>query len=728
MKRGASAGNYSIITDNSSNWNTAYSWGDHSTQGYLTSDSDTTYTGDSGVLLQGTVFNANLVDYTVQSTAANSRTTTASRTYAVQVDSSDKLVVNVPWVDTNTDNDTTYTAGSGLELHGTAFQAAISGANLLATNTPSDNQLASYDAATGKFTWVSAGAGGENNEFSFKTISVAGQSDVVADTTTDTLTLAAGSNVTITTNAGTDTITIASTDTTYSTATSSALGLVKIEQSVAANTVSTTAGRTYGVQLNSDDQLVVNVPWTDTDTNTQLSTEQVEDIAGALVATGGTKTGITISYEDSTGDMDFTVDHDAADNFQANEHVDHTAVTLTAGDGLSGGGDISANRTFTVVGDSGVLVTDKVHANLVDYTVQTTAANSRTTTASRTYAIQVDSSDKLVVNVPWSDTDTTYSEATSSSEGLMSTAHHDKLDGIEASADVTDATNVTAAGALMDSEVTNLAQVKAFDSSDYAPAAGSSSVVTVGTVTAGTWQGTAIADGYIASAATWNAKQAALTFGIANTNAVKIDAADVADDEYARFTANGLESRTIGEIKTDLSLAKGDVGLGNVENTALSTWAGTTNITTIGTISNLIIANGGNIGSASDTDAIAIASGGDVTFSQTVTSNGYKMSSGGYTTITGTSHTLAEADDGKVLLFTNGSAITLTIPAGLTLGHSCTVIQQGAGQITFTPSSTTLRNRQGHTKTAGQYARVGLIHYQESSVSNFYNLGGDTAS
>ena len=46
-------------------------------------------------------------------------------------------------------------------------------------------------------------------------------------------------------------------------------------------------------------------------------------------------------------------------------------------------------------------------------------------------------------------------------------ADHTKLDGIEASADVTDATNVTAAGALMDSEVTNLAQVKAFDSADY---------------------------------------------------------------------------------------------------------------------------------------------------------------------------------------------------------------------------------------------------------------------
>ncbi len=46
-----------------------------------------------------------------------------------------------------------------------------------------------------------------------------------------------------------------------------------------------------------------------------------------------------------------------------------------------------------------------------------------------------------------------------------------KLDNIEALADVTDATNVTSAGALMDSEVTNLSQVKAFSSSDYATSA-----------------------------------------------------------------------------------------------------------------------------------------------------------------------------------------------------------------------------------------------------------------
>lgn len=79
-----------------------------------------------------------------------------------------------------------------------------------------------------------------------------------------------------------------------------------------------------------------------------------------------------------------------------------------------------------------------------------------------------------------------------------------------------------------------------------------SNLTSIGTITTGVWNASAIADSYISSASTWNAKQNALTFGISNTNAVKIDAADVADDDYARFTANGLEGRTLAEIKSDI--------------------------------------------------------------------------------------------------------------------------------------------------------------------------------
>lgn len=60
---------------------------------------------------------------------------------------------------------------------------------------------------------------------------------------------------------------------------------------------------------------------------------------------------------------------------------------------------------------------------------------------------------------------------TSTTNKFTTAAEISKLAGIEAAADVTDTTNVTAAGALMDSEVTNLAAVKAFDPTDYATAA-----------------------------------------------------------------------------------------------------------------------------------------------------------------------------------------------------------------------------------------------------------------
>ncbi len=54
----------------------------------------------TGLSLSGNTINAN-VDGT-QSVAANTSSSTSSRTYKVQVDSGDNLVVNVPWVDTNT--------------------------------------------------------------------------------------------------------------------------------------------------------------------------------------------------------------------------------------------------------------------------------------------------------------------------------------------------------------------------------------------------------------------------------------------------------------------------------------------------------------------------------------------------------------------------------------------------------------------------------------------------
>ena len=58
-----------------------------------------------------------------------------------------------------------------------------------------------------------------------------------------------------------------------------------------------------------------------------LTQEQVEDYAGALVATGGTKTGITVTYQDATNNMDFVV---------SDEFISDTVGTMVTGNTETG--------------------------------------------------------------------------------------------------------------------------------------------------------------------------------------------------------------------------------------------------------------------------------------------------------------------------------------------------------------------------------------------------------
>ena len=77
----------------------------------------------------------------------------------------------------------------------------------VSSTAPTTGQVLKYDGTQWAPGTDSAGAGASN---SFETIAISGQSSVVADSATDTLTLVAGNNVTLTTDASTDTITIAS--------------------------------------------------------------------------------------------------------------------------------------------------------------------------------------------------------------------------------------------------------------------------------------------------------------------------------------------------------------------------------------------------------------------------------------------------------------------------------------------------------------------------------------
>jgi hypothetical protein len=76
-------------------------------------------------------------------------------------------------------------------------------------------------------------------------------------------------------------------------------------------------------------------------------------------------------------------------------------------------------------------------------------------------------------------------------------------------------------------------------------------------------------------------------------------------------------------------------------------------------------------------------------------------------------YSITSADNGKVIQCTSASAITITIPTGLPTGFNCTVVQMGAGQITF---SGTYLNRTGFTKSASQYSVVSILHLGSNSI------------
>ena len=176
------------------------------------------------------------------------------------------------------------------------------------------------------------------------------------------------------------------TNTTYSEATSSAYGLVKVGY--------TTSGKNYAVQLSSG-KMYVNVPWTDN--NTTYS--QASSSALGLIKIGYTASGKNYPVQlDSSGKAYVNVPW--TDN-----NTTYNAATSSAYGLIKIG--YSANN--------------------------------------KNYPVQLDSNGKAYVNVPW----TTPGNATTGAAGLMSAADKTKLDGIATGAQVNPGVATSSANGLM---------------------------------------------------------------------------------------------------------------------------------------------------------------------------------------------------------------------------------------------------------------------------------------
>jgi hypothetical protein len=222
-------------------------------------------------------------------------------------------------------------------------------------------------------------------------------------------------------------------------------------------------------------------------------------------------------------------------------------------------------------------------------------------------------------------TDTTYSEATGLAEGLMSTAHHDKLDGIEtsATADQTNAEIRTAVEAATDSNVftdadhskLNAIEASATADQDKADIDGLA-ITTVGAIDSGSWTATDIAVAHGGTGAS-SAGDARTNLGVdaAGTDNSTSVTLVTSSHDYLSISTQAITLGTI-DISDDTNLAAG-TGI-TLTGDTLSVDAAQTQITSVGTLTSVVVADGGNIGSASDTDAISIASTGTVTFTKVI--------------------------------------------------------------------------------------------------------------
>ena len=212
-----------------------------------------------------------------------------------------------------------------LQFEGAAGSTASTELNLTTAQLSGSDKTVTLKNETGTIALTSDITGTNSNtntgdQLVFKSVA-SDSGTAVADSTTDTLTIAGGSNVT--TSVSGDTLTIASTD-----------------------------------------------------TNTQLSTEQVQDIVGAMFSSN-TETRISATYEDGDGTIDLVVDDMTANTNTQNAYS--TSVVSSSGIKLRLSGSGAAGNTTDDVKFAGSGATSVARTDASTITISSTDTNTVTT-------------------------------------------------------------------------------------------------------------------------------------------------------------------------------------------------------------------------------------------------------------------------------------------------------------------------------------------------------------
>ena len=343
----------------------------------------------------------------------------------------------------------------------------------------------------------------------FKTISVSGQSDVVADGTADTLTFAAGTGTTITTNAGTDTITISAgtntievdeftgngSTTAYTLSTAAVTEnnlLVYMDGVYQHHNTYAVSGTTLTFDTNVPNGSKVEAFHMRTISNTNLVQSAV---AGTLMDVSGATGDVTFNVdlseaaEAAIADGDYMLFLDGGATGTAKKEALGDIATLFAGTGLTASSSV-INMDAAQTGITSVLNTSLVLGRDADNQIKFGTDNQ--------IIFEVDGGDNVIFK--------TSGEIEASSLDISGDVD---IDGtLEADAITI---NGTAIGSI------------------YSPVAGHASIATVGTIGTGVWQGTAIASAYIAADAITGAKIADDAIDSEHYTDGSIDTAHLAD-------------------------------------------------------------------------------------------------------------------------------------------------------------------------------------------------------